>query len=723
MRIKGVFIKNYRQFQNVEINFNYSSQNDLHIFISENGSGKTNLFNAINWCLYNKEPFQTGSRDNSNKEEKMPILNLKTLTASILNYSSKKPINTVSVELTLELDDGRTAYIIREKDFLVKNPDEVKEYLVEITDCLGNSVHSNSIDKIFEFMASEKNMRNIDIKQPKLEQINNNLVVKKPTQGNDYKIIENDGEEDGASNFIEKFVPRDIRQFFFFDGEQLDDYFQIETGKNLKEAVHQVAKIDLLENIEYRLEKLNKDFRKKSRDLSPNIEKKEKELSKKEDKVNNYEDDLEDINEQINLLENQLKVKREELDSLIVSEDKFPSELKEEKEELEKKLGEVEENKDKKIKQKQKYLVRMCKMIGAWPAIKHTNDMIIEKRENREIPPAIDIEFLEQMLNENRCLVCSTEIGSEEEETKERKAVEEIKSHISHSQSEAHLLTDLGVVIRTIQNDNLDNFENSLIELNQEIKGCETDIGEIEEKIIEIENILDNVDVERIQSLRREIGNAEDARDNQIERRGSLEELLKNAKSQRDEAKRKYQKALKKDKEAKEIKEQMRFLEKGMHIVKNVMGEIISETRENIQKTTQEKFMELNRKNRIFESVEASKDYELRVGTYFNYGATGDLSGAETELLALAFILAVHEVSGFDSPIMIDSPIHRVSDDNRINFINSLIDISKRKEIILTFTPDDITPNIEDVLFEGANTKNKFELDENEVKVEVKRYA
>ena len=61
------------------------------------------------------------------------------------------------------------------------------------------------------------------------------------------------------------------------------------------------------------------------------------------------------------------------------------------------------------------------------------------------------------------------------------------------------------------------------------------------------------------------------------------------------------------------------------------------------------------------------------------------VSAAERELLALSFTLALHKISGFDSPILIDTPVARVSDDPektlQISFRSK-----QNKQIILLFT-------------------------------------
>ena len=54
MRIERVSIKNFRQYKNVVFEFDKKGQCDLHIILGNNGIGKTNLLNAISWCLYGK---------------------------------------------------------------------------------------------------------------------------------------------------------------------------------------------------------------------------------------------------------------------------------------------------------------------------------------------------------------------------------------------------------------------------------------------------------------------------------------------------------------------------------------------------------------------------------------------------------------------------------------------------------------------------------------------
>ena len=92
----------------------------------------------------------------------------------------------------------------------------------------------------------------------------------------------------------------------------------------------------------------------------------------------------------------------------------------------------------------------------------------------------------------------------------------------------------------------------------------------------------------------------------------------------------------------------------------------------------------------------------------------GTGSKAENELLALAFTLGLHKVSGFDAPILIDTPVARVSDTQRENFGKILKKISTKKQTILLFTIDEYSDNIRKVIEPVASNIFRIKMAEDE---------
>ena len=73
-RIVSIELNNYRQYygkQKIEFS---SREEGFTAILGENGHGKSNLLNAINWCFYKNEPHGKKNYDASS-----PIINTKYL--------------------------------------------------------------------------------------------------------------------------------------------------------------------------------------------------------------------------------------------------------------------------------------------------------------------------------------------------------------------------------------------------------------------------------------------------------------------------------------------------------------------------------------------------------------------------------------------------------------------------------------------------------------------
>lgn len=112
MRLSKLIIKNFRQLRNLEVDLKYTTDKDLHVFVGRNGSGKTNILNAINWCLYYDEPHL--SKDSN----KLPLLNLKTIEESWYNGTANCHVEFAYQyldEQKIRTDKDPKDYLIYEK--------------------------------------------------------------------------------------------------------------------------------------------------------------------------------------------------------------------------------------------------------------------------------------------------------------------------------------------------------------------------------------------------------------------------------------------------------------------------------------------------------------------------------------------------------------------------------------------------------------------------------
>ena len=56
MNISKIELENFRQYGGkIELEFNTDSKKNIVVILGVNGAGKSNLYNAITWCLYGVE--------------------------------------------------------------------------------------------------------------------------------------------------------------------------------------------------------------------------------------------------------------------------------------------------------------------------------------------------------------------------------------------------------------------------------------------------------------------------------------------------------------------------------------------------------------------------------------------------------------------------------------------------------------------------------------------
>jgi len=653
MRIKEILLKNYRQFKDVEVFFNKSTPRDLHVIIGRNGAGKTNILNAINWCLYGGEPHL------SKDSQQLPRLNLKAMKDAEEGERQK-----VAVEILAEANSDLMRFR-REEDYLVCKKGQ----------------QPKSLGTNFEVMVSDK-------------------------KGNTKMLSEED-----ASSYVERFVPEGIKEFFFFDGERLDNYFRSATGQQISHATFQISQVSILENVEDRLQKVISDLRKEAGKQNPEIEKTREELERKEE-------DFKEIDGQIDECARQIRIAKEEADGRRKNLSGIPNvdELQKEKEKLNGQRKDKENVYKGKEGEKQNLLFDYGKIMMLYSAIEKSVQIIREKRERKEIPPTIDKALLENILIAKRC-ICGRGIdpGSEEE-----KQINELLEGIKLSSDIAQALLSMESPLNSFK-EKIGQFKGNIRKITDEIEGYKKDLEDIDTKIRKIDTQIGGYDIDKVREWYKELKSYEEAYDSNRERIGALKQRKEELKKEIDGLKEKLNNELKKEERLKKLKKSIDFGTKASDIVTEAKTTIMGKIREQIENETRKLFFELTWKRETFKDVTIDEEYNIHLIHSLGYECLGTVSAAERELLAFAFTLALHRVSGFDSPILIDTPVARVSDEQRENFGKVFSEINPDKQIILLFTPAEYSIEVNKFLDKSASSRCNLKLspDEKEVKMEV----
>lgn len=658
--INKITFMNYRQYGTGTLLFNTSDKGMLSVFIAKNGTGKTTILNAITWCLYGKELHL------SDDKKALPIA-----TSAVVKEANIDDV--IPVEVIISITDGN----------------DVVEFK-----------RSNTF-KIYKSGKSNKVIAGHDVLTVTTTQIGSfsNTEVK---SGSDAEII------------VKQYFDENIFKFYFFDGEKLRDFFTTSASQanSVQKSIFNISQITMLENSCSRLKKMFEERTKKLAKDSPDIAILNKEQEEQEKLKSTAEATL-DSNKTI---VERLYKECSQLDDILRGYEPVKK-LQEEREELLQKLQDIErENNELKVR-RTSFIRKYTVLINLYPRIKKALAIIKEKEAKGDLPPAIDKDLIKKLLAnpDQHCPICDSSIN----ET----AIEHIQRLLNQfsvlSKTSNYLKEYKGSLEVAI--DDVDQFEIALKELQQ----IEIDISsrrtEVEKRLSEIGKSLSNFESESEQV---NVSDIEKKRSENIyktkianEAIGAAKITIQNCDSELSSIEERRSALLKKMSEHDELRKQVIVIQTLYSNFKKIKDSIIEEMKQEIEKTTWEYFDRMIWKKNTFGHLTISDKYDISVYNKEGTEMTGSLSATEQMALAYAFTLAIHKASGKNCPLVIDSPLGRVSDDNREKMAAALKEVSKNKQIIMLFTPDEYSAEVR-TIYEGTAVVKELVLSEDENYVE-----
>lgn len=345
MRIQSIEIKNFRQYQDAKLEFKHvPGKCDIHVILGENGEGKTNILNAVTWCLYGEET-HLGDKNNA-----LPQIN-----SQYANECREKGLlsGEISVCITIETDEGPIKYQ-RTATFSLFGKDPLKT----VESCLVLDAKNNYFD-----------------------------------------------DEDTVSMYVYRYFPQDINDYIFFDGEQLDDYFKegkrekIETGiKDLTQATIVNRTITAFKS--YYSKEIKPALDKADDNKVKMAQKKVEDL---EAKVTTAQATLEETKHQQAVNEARL----EELSTIIKGHENIKDKaILQEKlaNDIDDCQSEINDKQTDLMKFTREYYVYFT----LFPQMKCLYEYIEKQEKAGNLPPKVDKHLVEEILNTKECPICGT---------------------------------------------------------------------------------------------------------------------------------------------------------------------------------------------------------------------------------------------------------------------------------------------------------------------------
>ena len=676
IKIASIRLENYRQYygsQKVEF---LNRDDGFSVIVGENGAGKSNLLNAINWCFYKKEPHTTKNRGYG-------IINNKHL-------DSIKNGNVANMTIQLELQKGDDHYRISRILKVIKHK---YQYL---NDAANPTLRMTEVNG-FPLPAGCEVIENRSTFE---------ILIKRKDDA-DFHLDKTTPPE----IIMNEVLPESLSSYFILDGEFLEKFWsgihKVKTGVEQISQLHLITSaiehlvqlkkgvptigIKEIDNLSARIKQY--EYFENSQDSNGNTAFSEKSRYSNEPSSDTNEyyhatgrPRIKDLQEDVEKMRKSLKDIADQLGSSGITEVK---ELNKQQQQLRKNYERFSQNEKDYEKQYFSSLIENLPLFFLKQSIQNSIEKVDALRKKGELPYEAKKIFTNDLLERGKC-ICSADLASHVTDGKEsnnaRLEVIKVRDGMMEDQGldssinmkyhfEERLLGNYEKFTQSCFDEPRINFSKSKDIANK----CNIELKAIS---LRLQNLGD-VDVSKLsESLDWITKLMGDAREEIKE----IEYELKENSRHKDGLNRDRLSLLNKNKKAQRIAHEQRVWDSIYKTFQQTHDELKKEIREEVQNKTMEIFLNTMYKEDQFKKFVIKDSFEVELIDQKDVSILGSLSAGESLFLALSFISAIRDVTGFKFPLVIDTPLGRVSGTPRYLLSQALPKYLPNEQIIFLAT-------------------------------------
>ena len=642
MKLERITLDNFRQYYGRQrLEFARDSERRVTVIHGINGAGKTSLFLALNWCLY-------GTR----------VENVKVID-NVGELISKEAINRAnpgervrsSVELTFLHNGDR--YLVRRQLQGTKRAD--------------NAIEPDNSD---EFVM----MRTLSDGQAK--RVDNPI---------------------GTMNAI---LPVNVREYFLFDGEKIDNFAKPEASDQVRQAIYLVLKLEILDRARRHLDRAAQDYRKdlkqvSNAELKSLLDKDERarsERNKAEKRKAEVQQEIESARRKIADIERRLR-EMPNAKALQQQRDRAERDLKQRQSEIETVVTSIRD------------LATSGYFVVAKPAIDRALRILDEKRERGEIPSSIRQQFIQDLLDQMSC-VCGRPFtdGSPEHQ----RLLGLMRSSMPGSLEDTVL--DTASYLRQFG----ERIERQLIDVDALMKRR----VELKDIVTSLEAETDDVERQLKGSPLEEISRLEEQRqgfradiDSYNLEIGSLTERIEKLTKEIGELESAIPRAQKAQQRGQLLGMKFDLAQRSADAIGEMYAIFADDMRQRIETKTKEIFKLLVWKDSHFQDVRLGSNFNLEVIDRYGLPARPELSAGERQVLSISFITAMSRISEEEAPLVMDTPFGRLSSDHRNSITLHLPHLAD--QLVLFVTDEELRDEARANLESRIGAEYRLEFDRN----------
>lgn len=509
-------------------------------------------------------------------------------------------------------------------------------------------------------------------------------------------------EMDNAEAQLNQILPTGVHQYFLFDGEQLDEFFEEGYAKRVKEGILDVSHIELLNKSLNHLEQVKSRLEDRSAEFEGDVAEKESEYRTEKEELERLKSERENASEDINNAQD----RRDEIDEeLRESSQDDVRQKQRDREELEGNLEENKENlKDARQEAGEALTAAGITVFNA-DALNFGLERLEELEQKGELPPKIQEWFIDRLLQRGTC-ICGEDLADGDKQENLRHLQEEVaKIEEGNIEGKIQIPNILGATDEQVE---------ELVDKRTAVENVRDERDDINDRLSNVNAYLqqkDTIDADDAAALERQREEINQRLEELNQRVGELKIEIENKQEKVDEKEAEWQEEMEKDEQLETLLRRVRFVDQAHDHVQQIRENILNRVRSETEDRLEEYFNELIWKDETYE-IHLTEDYEVQVEGPIAAKKLASLSAGERQVLALAFMSALSQISGFSAPIVIDTPLGRISSKPRNRIASKLPEYLKGRQVTLMMTDEEYTGDVSALL--NKHIANEFELQYND---------
>ena len=391
MIIKKMKLQNFRQYIDDEIKFAVDGDKNVTVIMGDNGTGKTTLAQAFQWALYGKTNFQIHELLNRTVREKM-------------GTGEKKEVSVL-----LDIMYNNTEYTVRRIQGYFKNANQ------------------------------------------KIEEKQGKFVVSRIDDSGNVQYV----PEYQKDYIVKQFLPKDLSNFFFFDGEKIEEMSkEIQSGKSsdFQNAVYSLVGLTATQNTIEHLKSNKKCVVKEIQREIDNNSKSAEKMEQKNTQITELDENVQKNTAELTKLQEartNLEEKRRSNNRLIIDGQK-DMQVKKEYAALEKDIANLEREKNAKTKDMLQMISKEFYQFCIYGVAKTAAGLIEQEQTEEMVIPDLTTRTIDALLKRGKCLcgttLCENQFPYEQvmklRETTYPKTITSLKADYQTKLHEAKRYTD-----------------------------------------------------------------------------------------------------------------------------------------------------------------------------------------------------------------------------------------------------------------------------------------